>query len=159
NGSVHILRELDGEPILLGSVGAGQFMGEMGVVENRPRSATARAASDVEVEILTPTEFFDQIASSPQAARDLIQRLRQRLDEADDRIVKDERGSSRQQEIGADADSKTAVGSVHPAYLAAKHPSLQGQFHDKRGLTDRPFVVGQGPVAQEGLPPLQTDLK
>src|SRR6516225_5419443 len=72
SGSVDILRELDGDPILLG---AGQFIGEMGVVENRPRNATARAASDVEVEILTPTEFLDQIARSPRAARELIQRL------------------------------------------------------------------------------------
>ena len=91
SGSVDILRELDGDPILLGTVGAGQFIGEMGVVENRPRSATARAASEVEVEILTPTEFFDQITRSPQAARELIQRLSQRLREADDRIVNDER--------------------------------------------------------------------
>ena len=34
-GAVDILRELDGEPIILGRVGAGQFIGEMGVVENR----------------------------------------------------------------------------------------------------------------------------
>ena len=60
------------EPILLGTVGAGEFLGEMGVVENRSRSATARAASEVEVEIFTPTELFDQIAGSPQAARELI---------------------------------------------------------------------------------------
>ena len=49
------------------------------VVENRRwRSATARAASEVEVEILTPTEFLDHIAGSPRAARGLIQRLSQR---------------------------------------------------------------------------------
>ena len=98
SGAVEILRELDGDPILLGKVGAGQFIGEMGVIENRPRSATARAASEVEVEILTPTEFLDQIASSPQAARELIQRLSQRLREADDRIVNDERRSGRANE-------------------------------------------------------------
>jgi CRP-like cAMP-binding protein len=57
---------------------------EMGVVENRPRSATARAASDVEAEILSATDFFDQIANSPNAARELIRRLSQRLREADD---------------------------------------------------------------------------
>src|SRR5215472_18793632 len=96
SGSVDILRELDGDPILLGTVGAGQFIGEMGVVENRPRSATARAASEVEVEIFTPTEFLDHIASSPPAARELIQRLSQRLREADDRIVNDERRSGRE---------------------------------------------------------------
>jgi hypothetical protein len=59
----------------------------MGVVENRPRSATARAASGVEVEILRPTEFLDQIAGSARDTRELIQRLSQRLREADDRIV------------------------------------------------------------------------
>ena len=67
SGAVDILRDLDGDLILLGMIGAGQFIGEMGVVENRSRNATARAASEVEVEILTPTEFFDQITGSPRA--------------------------------------------------------------------------------------------
>src|SRR6266404_773930 len=159
SGAVDILRELDGDPVLLGRVGAGQFIGEMGVVENRPRSATARAASEVEVEILTPTEFLDQIARSPRAARELIQRLSQRLREADDRIVNDERRSGRAHGTRKDADSQTTVESVHNAYLAAKSPWLQRQFRTPLGLGDLPFIVGRGPVAGEGLPPLQPDLK
>src|SRR5262245_51635117 len=67
SGTVEVARELDGDPILLGVVGAGQFIGEMGVVENRSRSATVRAASEVEAEFINPTEFLDQIASSPRA--------------------------------------------------------------------------------------------
>src|SRR5262245_64987854 len=43
--------------------------------------------------------------------------------------------------------------------LAAKSPWLQRQFRTPLGLGDRPFVVGRGPVAREGLPPLQPDLK
>lgn len=159
SGAVDILRELDGDPVLLGTVGAGQFIGEMGVVENRPRSATARAASEVEVEILTPTQFLDQIARSPRAARELIQRLSQRLREADDRIVNDERRSGRVHRTRKEADSQTAVESVHNAYLAAKSPWLQRQFRTPLGLGDLPFIVGRGPVAGEGLPPLQPDLK
>jgi CRP/FNR family transcriptional regulator, cyclic AMP receptor protein len=158
SGAVDVFREIDGEPILLGTVGAGQFIGEMGVVENRSRSASARAASEVEVEILTPTEFFDQIAGSPQAARELIQRLSQRLREADDRIVKDERRNGRPH--ATDADSQTAL--VVPAnnpYLAAKDPWLQRQFDAKLALTDLPFVVGRGPVARAGEPPLHPNLK
>src|SRR5262249_35924703 len=149
------LRELDGDRILLGTVGAGQFIGEMGVVENRPRNATARAASEVEVEILTPTEFFDQIAGLPQAARELIQRLSHRLREADDRIVNDERRSGRTHGIRNDADRQTAVES----YLAAKNPWLRRQLPTPLGLGDLPLVVGRGPIAREGLPPLQPDLK
>jgi CRP/FNR family transcriptional regulator, cyclic AMP receptor protein len=156
SGTVDILRELDSDPILLGTVGAGQFIGEMGVVENRPRSATARAASEVEVEILTPTEFLDQIAHSPQAARELLQRLSQRLREADDRIVNDERRSGRTHK---DADSLTAVVPVNNAYLSAKSLRLRRQFHSPLGLGDLPFIVGRGSVAREGLPPLQPDLK
>ena len=87
SGSVDVVRELDGDIVLLGTVGVGELIGEMGVVESRPRSATVRATSEVEAEFLKPTEFLDQIASSPQAARELIRRLSQRLREADDRIV------------------------------------------------------------------------
>src|SRR5262249_41893851 len=159
SGAVDILRELDGDPILLGTVGAGQFIGEMGVVENRPRSATARAASAVEVEILTPTEFLDQIASSPRAARELIQRLSQRLREADDRIVNNERRRERAHGTGKDADSQTAVASVKNAYLAAKNPWLQRQVHTPLGVGDLPFVGGRGTVAGEGRPALHPDLK
>ena len=159
SGAVDILRDLDGDPILLGTIDAGQFIGEMGVVENRPRNATARAASEVEVEMLTSVEFFDQIAGSPRAVRELIQRLSRRLREADDRIVNDERRSGRAQGTRKDADSQTAVEPVNNAHLAAKNPWLRTQFHDPLALGDLPFVVGRGPVARERLPPLQPDLK
>ena len=159
SGAVDIFRELDGEPILLGTIGAGQFIGEMGVVENRPRSATACAASEVEVEILTPTEFFDQIASSPRTARELIRRLSQRLREADDRIVNDERRSGLALGNWRNADSQTAGALVNNAYLAAKNPWLQRHLHTPIGLGDLPFVVGRELLAGEGLPPLQPDLQ
>jgi CRP/FNR family transcriptional regulator, cyclic AMP receptor protein len=159
SGSVDILRELNGAPILLGTVGEGQFIGEMGVLENCPRSATARAASKIEVEILTPMDFLDQIANSPAAARELIQRLSQRLREADDRIVNDERRSGRAYKIDNDAGSHTAVALRNNAYLSAKSEWLRRQFPSPVGLADLPFIVGRGPVAREGLPPLQPDLK
>ena len=157
-GAVNIIRELDGEPVLLGMVGAGQFIGEMGVLENRPRNATARAASEVEVEILSPNEFLDEIASTPRAARELIQRLSQRLREADDRIVSDERRSGRAHET-KDAGSQTAVVLVNSAYLAAKNPWLQRQLHTSLAIGDLPFVVGRGVGVGEGPPPLQPDLQ
>jgi len=157
SGAVEILREIDGKPILLGTVGAGQFIGEMGVVENRSRSATVRAASEVEVETLTPTEFFDQIAGSPQAARELIQRRSQRLREADDRCVTEERRSGRG--TATDVDSQTALVPANNSYLAAKNPWLQRQLHAKLALTNLPFVVGRGPVTREGRAPLHPDLK
>jgi len=159
SGAVDIVRELDGDPILLGTVGAGQFIGEMGVVENRPRSATARATCEVEVEILTPAEFLDEIAHSPRAARELIQRLSQRLHEADDRIVNDERRSSRGYGDQTDGGGQIVQASDTNAYLAAKTPWLQRQLHTPIGLGDLPFVVGRRPADGEEPPPLEPNLK
>jgi CRP-like cAMP-binding protein len=158
SGTVDVLRELDGDPILLGTVGAGQFIGEMGVVENRPRSATVRAASEVEAEFLTPNEFVDEIAGSPRTARELIQRLSQRLREADDRIVNDEGRSGRAHGNWENADDQTAVLSLNHAYLAAKSPRLQRRFHTPVELGDLPFVVGRRPGAGEAAPLWQPDL-
>jgi CRP-like cAMP-binding protein len=140
SGAVHVLREVDGKPILLGTVSGGQFVGEMGVVENRPRSATAQAAGEVEVEILTPTECFDQIASSPQAARELIKRLSQRLREADDRIVKDEMRSGLRHATRTDAESQTPLVATNQVYLAAKNAWLQVSSTLRLGLAICPSL-------------------
>ena len=82
---------------------------------------------------------FDQITGSPQAVRELIQRL-SRLREADDRIVNDERQSGQTHGIRKAADRQAAVES----YLAAKNPWLQRQLYAPLGLSDLPFVVGRG---------------
>ena len=156
SGTVDVLRELDGYPILLGRVGVGQFVGEMGVVENRPRSATAQAASEVEAEVLTPSEFLDEIVSSPQTARELIRRLSQRLRQADDRIVNDERRSGPPH--GNWQRHEELTGAPSTAYLTAKNPWLQRQLHIPVGLGALPFVIGRRPLAGEGLPSLQPDL-
>ena len=158
SGTIEVLRELDGDLILLGSVGAGQFIGEMGVLENRPRSATARAASEGQAEFLTPTEFLEQIASSPRDAREFIQRLCQRLREADDRIVADERRSGRAHGSQKVSDNRTVVSSVNSVFLTAKTPWLQQQLPDRFEVDNLPFVIGRRLTAEEAPPLWQPDL-
>ena len=46
------MREVGAELIRLGAAKEGEFLGEMGVLEGRPRSATVRAASALEVELI-----------------------------------------------------------------------------------------------------------
>ena len=159
SGTIDVLRELDGDPILLGSVGPVQFIGEMGVLESRPRSATARAASEVQVEFLSPAEFLEQIAGSPRAARELIQRLCQRLREADDRIVDDERRSGRAHESReVVALNHTVVSPLNTVFLTAKNPWVQQQLQARFELSNLPFVIGRRPTAEEGSPLWQPDL-
>ncbi|MFH0935126.1 MAG: cyclic nucleotide-binding domain-containing protein, partial [Pseudomonadota bacterium] len=51
-GSVTVSRQISGKEVVLAYVSAGNYVGEMGLVSNSPRSATVRAASPTEVVLL-----------------------------------------------------------------------------------------------------------
>src|SRR3984893_4142035 len=87
SGEIEVLREIGTASVLLGHVRGGEWLGEMGVIEGRSRSATARAAADGEVEFLTARQFLEQVSSDPALARDLILRLSIRLRRIEDKIA------------------------------------------------------------------------
>lgn len=89
SGSVEILREAGDVAIVLGSVTAGEFVGEMGVIENRPRSATARASTEVMATRFDASEFFQRVSADPRMAQELMLRLSVRLREIEDKIADD----------------------------------------------------------------------
>lgn len=51
-GSVTVSRQISGKEVVLAYVSAGNYVGEMGLVSNSPRSATIKAASPTEVVML-----------------------------------------------------------------------------------------------------------
>ena len=85
--------------------------------------------------------FLDQIARSPRAARVLIRLLSLRLRETDDRVVNEEVQNSRVHENRANAGRRKIRLSFGNAYLAAKSPWLERQFHTPLCLGDLPFVI------------------
>jgi CRP-like cAMP-binding protein len=88
SGEIEILRRIGGgEAIVLGRVGPGEFVGEMGAIEQRPRSATARAASDVTLHMLSREAFLERIANDPDLAYSALLRLSERLHAMDDRVA------------------------------------------------------------------------
>jgi CRP/FNR family transcriptional regulator, cyclic AMP receptor protein len=89
SGEVEVLRKIGVTSVLLGHVRNGEWLGEMGAIEIRSRSATARAATDGEVEILTAQQFLEWVSSDPALARDLLLRLSIRLRKIEDKIAGD----------------------------------------------------------------------
>ena len=87
SGTVDVYRDVGDQAVKLGSIGPGEFLGEMGVIEGRPRIATAYAADDVEAEFMTPKRFFERMSSEPSTAYDLILRMSTRLRHVEDRLV------------------------------------------------------------------------
>jgi CRP-like cAMP-binding protein len=79
SGNVEVVKGVGGQSVALGQLGAGEFVGEMGVLEDRPRSASVRAASDVVVQQMDRDSFLALISSDGSTAFQLMVRLSERL--------------------------------------------------------------------------------
>ena len=154
-GTVDVLRELGGKTIALGAVAAGEFLGEMGVVEGKPRSATARAATAVEAEILQPDVFIAQVSSEPEVARELITRLSARLRSVEDRLVKAVEGTRTKAK-----DQPSASTSAGPQVeIVAASPALEQQMGAAaRRVPELPFLVGRKADKEEFVSSVPLDL-
>lgn len=86
-GRVEVLKNTDGDEVVLGEVGAGEFVGEMGVLEGRPRGATVRARSDVRLRLMTESEFNDRLGKEPETALQIVLRLSERLRSVNARLA------------------------------------------------------------------------
>jgi len=71
-------RDASGAERRAGHAGAGEFLGEMGVLESLPRSATAVAATRVTASRMSPEEFAVLLRRSPAAVLTVIAALCER---------------------------------------------------------------------------------
>ena len=55
----------------VGTVGAGGIIGELGVLDGKPRSATAVALTDLVTLVMSTSEFSQLLAQVPAAAKNL----------------------------------------------------------------------------------------
>lgn len=65
------------------TLGAGDFFGEMALLDQGPRVATVTAASDMEVAVLDPREFVSLIEKHPGVARKVLKTMASRLRQAE----------------------------------------------------------------------------
>lgn len=79
DGEVEVIKELGDRRVVLGTVKAGEFVGEMGVLEGHPRSASVRALSDGHVELISRGAFLKRVAEDGETALKLLLRLSERL--------------------------------------------------------------------------------
>ena len=78
-GQVEVLREQNGQEILVSRLGTGQYFGEIGLMHGGKRVATVRAADDVEVMALD-RDTFGGLMDESEMSREQVERLtRQRV--------------------------------------------------------------------------------
>ena len=64
-------------------LGAGDFFGEMSLLDGGPRSATVEAATPMRLLVIGQREFFSLLAEAPLISKGIIRTLSQRLRKAD----------------------------------------------------------------------------
>lgn len=85
-GKVRISKQgKDGEKTLA-ILGAGEFFGEMAILNNKPRTATAETVEDSKLLLLDARTFEQMVVSNSEIAVRLIKKLARRLDAADNLI-------------------------------------------------------------------------
>ncbi len=73
---------MSGGRVLLGEIGAGEFVGEMSHFNHEPRSATIEAITDVDLVEIPMSSLDNVIFSKPSWAKALVKTLSQRLKRA-----------------------------------------------------------------------------
>ncbi len=89
-GSVRIIKQsaVDGAMVQIGARGMGEFLGEMALVEELPRSASIIAKTDCEVLEFSKENFEKIIQEQPELATRVLRSLSNKLRESDsDRIT------------------------------------------------------------------------
>ncbi len=85
-GKVTISKKVADVEKVLSSLGQGEFFGEMSILNNAPRSATATCAEDSKLLVIDSKTFEAMIRSNAEIALRMIKKLSDRLQEADKQI-------------------------------------------------------------------------
>ncbi len=86
SGRVRLTRVVRGAEQVLADLGPGEFFGEMSILNDKPRSATAVVLEDAKLLILDPKTFEAMIKANTEIAVRMIKKLAGRLDAANERI-------------------------------------------------------------------------
>lgn len=116
-GRVEISIVADGKPVILAQLGEGDIFGEMAMVDERPRSASAQALEVTECEVLTPENFNELVLSRPEVLIPYMASFFERLRTANDRLRMEMRLRSK-------AEQALASGAAAAAPTAAPIPRV-----------------------------------
>jgi CRP/FNR family transcriptional regulator, cyclic AMP receptor protein len=86
SGVVQILKKVGDAERPLAALGRGEFVGEMAILNDKPRTATAVALEDAKCLVIDAATLEQMIATNSEIALRLVKKLARRLDSADEMI-------------------------------------------------------------------------
>jgi CRP-like cAMP-binding protein len=148
-GTVELIKAIAGETKVLATLEKGDFFGEMSVLEDLPRTATARAKTDVEVVRINGATFDTMLKSNTEIAIRMMRKLSRRLREVTSmleealgrRVQEEERPAPRKQvQSAAPLAARSAVRLLSPDgksefFLNREGDTLLGRSDPVTGIT------------------------
>jgi CRP/FNR family transcriptional regulator, cyclic AMP receptor protein len=86
SGKISISKKVRDVEKILAMLGPGEFFGEMAIISNKPRNATATVMEDAKLLVIDPKTFEAMIRGNAEIAVRMIKKLAERLSEADSQI-------------------------------------------------------------------------
>jgi CRP/FNR family cyclic AMP-dependent transcriptional regulator len=135
SGSAKVIKKVGDKEITVATMGNGQVFGEMGLIEDRPRSATVKADSNLKVRIIDRKQFNQLLKENPSTLIPIMKNLFERLRQASKMLAEKAAESSSefkdesQVEIimeGQTAEAKNALDNRK--MLITKFPFLIGRY-------------------------------
>jgi CRP-like cAMP-binding protein len=149
-GAVEVVKRAGEGEIVLARLGPPEHVGEMAVLEGRPRSATVRARERTRLALIGREAFLEQVASEPELAHRLLVTLSERLHRADQALAERD---------GPARPGAAAAAAVPGLRLVAASPAMQAVLPaDGVAIGSLPFSVGRAVEAEERAPDPPVDL-
>jgi len=150
-GRVEISIAGDGKAVILAQLGEGDIFGEMAMVDERPRSASAQALEVTECEVLTAENFNEAVLQRPEILIPYLASFFERLRTANDRLRMEMR-------LRAQAEQRaSAPAATNPAAPVARvvAPSAKSIAPPSLEMTrvSAPTPVATAPSAAPVTPP------
>ena len=126
-GRVEISIAGDGKSVILAQLGEGDIFGEMAMVDERPRSASAQALEVTECEVLTAENFNEAVLQRPEILIPYLASFFERLRTANDRLRMEMRlRAQAEQRASAPSNPAAAVARVvAPVAKPIAPPSIE----------------------------------
>ena len=149
NGSVEISREINNKKIILATMSDGQIFGEMGMLDESPRSATVTAIENTLLREIHRDDFFETFKSNPVEVLPVLKSIFERLRDANVKILQ---LTAEKQEIKNSAPLVESMNEEAREVKDEEVEPIQTFCLSKKILPDLAYIEGLTKEANEALP-------
>jgi hypothetical protein len=131
SGAVEVLKNSGDKDIVVATLREGQVFGEMGLIEDRPRSATVKALAELRLRVISREGFNELLQKKPAVLIPIIKSLFERLRQASEMLAEQSTaGDAKEQAFDVIMEGRTAE-------------AQRALGHCKRTISKFPFLIGR----------------